>query len=99
MNTHVITAKPGGWQRRALTASLLLGEAALLVLHLLLGVIVLALRTARVIVAVIAETAIHAEQALAAHTGRPALSQTGIAAIGAAFVAEFRAAYHQPTTR
>jgi cytochrome b561 len=71
--------------------------ALAVVAHLLLGVLVLALRTVRVIVTAATDTAVHAEQQLAARTGRPALSQTGIGVLAAAFVQEFLTTYRQPT--
>jgi len=88
----LVARAPTPWRRIPLAALAITA-------HLLLGLIVGALRTARVIVNVVTETAVHVEQALAAHTGRPALSQTGIRALAVAFATEFRAAYHQPTTR
>jgi len=90
---RLLVARAPTWWRRAALIALAITA------HLLLGVIVLALRTTRVIVAVVAEAATNAERQLAARTGRPALSQTGIAAIATAFVQEFLTAYHQPTTR
>jgi len=86
----LVARAPTPWRRIPLAALAITA-------HLLLGLIVGALRAARVIVNVVTETAAYVEQALAAHTGRPALSQTGIAALTAAFVQEFRTAYHQPT--
>jgi len=62
------------------------------------GLLVIVLRTVRVAVNLVTATAMHAEQRLADHTGRPVLSHTGIAAIAAAFVHEFRTA-HTRTTR
>jgi type IV secretory pathway TrbF-like protein len=90
MGRLLVVRAPTRWRRVSLTVLAITA-------HLLLGVIVAILRTARVIVTVVAETAMNAEQALAARTGRPALSQTGIGALTAAFVTEFRTAYHQPT--
>jgi hypothetical protein len=86
----LVARAPTPWRRLSLTVLAITA-------HLLIGVIVVVVRTARVVVDVIAATAMQAEQALAARTGRPALSQTGIGAIAAAFATEFRAAYHQPT--
>lgn len=88
----LVARAPTPWRRVLLTV---LAVAA----HLALGLLVMGLRVARVIVSVATEAVAHAEQALAARTGRTALSQTGITALTAAFVQEFRTAYHQPTTR
>lgn len=64
--------------------------------QLVVGVLVLVLRIVRVIVTVAADTAVRAEAQLEARTGRPALSHTGIAALAAGFVNEFRTAYRAP---
>lgn len=61
------------------------------------GLLVLVLRTARAALTLAIATTGAAEHRLTTATGRPALSHTGIAAICAAFVHEFRTAYHQPT--
>lgn len=87
----LVARAPNRWRRIPLAVLAVTAQ-------LLLAVIVVAIRTARVVVTLAATAATYAEQALAARTGRPAL-QTGIAAIAAAFVAEFLTAYHQPTTR
>ncbi|WUH94523.1 hypothetical protein OG900_33205 [Streptomyces sp. NBC_00433] len=87
----VLVARPiRGWRRIPLVALLLAAQVTV-------GLIVLALRTVRVAVTLAVTTAGAVEHQLAARTGRPALSQTSIAAIASAFVTEFRAAYHQPT--
>jgi hypothetical protein len=86
----LVARAPTRWQRVALAAGAITAQ-------LLLGAIVTALRATRAIFNAVTETAMNAEQALAARTGRPALSQTGIGAIAAAFATEFRTAYHQPT--
>ena len=63
------------------------------VAQLAVGLIALAFRIVRVAVNVTASLAVHAEQQLAARTGRRALSDTGIAALAAAFITEFHTAY------
>lgn len=87
---EVLIARPTrDWRRVPLLALLLVAQVAA-------GLLVLALRTLRVVVTLAATAAGAIEHHLAARTGRPALSQTGIAALAAAFVDEFRIAYHQP---
>lgn len=73
-------------------------SALLVVAQVVVGVVVLTLRTVRVAVTLAATTTGAIEQQLATRTGRPALSHTGIAALAAAFAHEFYAAYHQSTT-
>lgn len=90
MPTTLIARPAGQWTRLPLTVLLLVAQVVV-------GLIVLALRTTRVIITLAVTTTGRLEQQLAARTGRPVLSQTGIAAICAAFVTEFHAAYHQPT--
>lgn len=69
----------------------------LLAAQVVVGVIVLVLRTLRVSVTLAATAFGRLEHQLAARTRRPALSDTGIAALATAFAHEFYAAYHQPT--
>lgn len=78
------------WRRIPATVGLLAAQV-------LVGLLVLVLRTVRVAVTLAITATGRMEHALAVLTGRPALSHTGIAAICAAFVTEFRAAYNQPT--
>lgn len=92
MRRLLVARAPTRWGRIPLTT-------LAVVAHLLLGLLVIGLRISRVIVTLATAAASRAEQTLAAHTGRPALSQTGIGVLTAAFIHEFRTAYHQPTTR
>lgn len=90
---RVLVARPiSPWQR--------VGKGAVTVLAIgaqfALGLLVLALRTLRVAVNVLTAAAMASEQQLADRIGRPALSDTGIAALAAAFVTEFRTAYRAP---
>jgi predicted benzoate:H+ symporter BenE len=88
---HVLIARPApAWRQVPLMVLLLAAQ-------LVVGLIVLILRTLRVAVTLTITATGRLEHQLAARTGRSALSQTGIAAICAAFVTEFRIAYHQPT--
>lgn len=84
-------ARPASWWRQVPVIVLLLAA------QVVVGVIVLVLRTLRAVTTLTIAATGAIEHRLAARTGRPALSHTGIAAICAAFVHEFRAAYHQPT--
>jgi hypothetical protein len=86
----LVARAPTPWRRLVLAVLAVVAQ-------LLLGVLVLVLRTLRVIVTVATAAAVHAEQQLAARTGHPALSQTGIGVLAAAFAEEFRDAYNQPT--
>lgn len=86
----LVVRAPTPWRHVLLTA---LAMAA----HLVLGLLVMTLRTVRVIVAVAAGIAVHAEQQLAARTGRPALSQIGIGVLASAFAHEFLNVVRQPT--
>lgn len=70
--------------------------AVLLAAQFLLGLLVLVLWTLRVVATLAVTTTRVAEDQLAARTGRPALSDTGIAAICAAFVDGFLTAYRAP---
>lgn len=90
MPAQLIARPPTPWRRLAVTV-------LAMVAHLVLGVLVLVLRTLRVIVTVATDTAVRAEQQLAARTGRPALSQTGIGVLAAALAQEFLTTYRQPT--
>ena len=94
----VLVARPvSPWRRVGEVAATVLAVGA----HLVLGLLVLVLRTLRVAVNVVTTAAMASEQQLAARTGRTALSHTGIAVLTAALAAEFldgfRTAYHQPT--
>lgn len=84
-------ARPARWWRQVPVIVLLLAA------QVVVGVIVLVLRTARAALTLAIATTGAVEHRLATATGRPALSHTGIAALAAAFVHEFRTAYHQPT--
>lgn len=86
----LVARAPAPWRRVAVAV---LAVTA----HLALGVLVLVLRTVRVIVTVVTDTAVRTEQQLAARTGRPALSQTGIGVLAAAFAQDFLTTYHKPT--
>jgi hypothetical protein len=86
----VLIARPArSWRQVPLAALLLAAQVAV-------GVIVLVLRTLRAVTTLTIAATGHIEHQLATRTGRPALSDTGIAALAAAFAHEFYAAYHQP---
>lgn len=70
----------------------------LLVVQVVVGLLVLVLRTARVAVSLAVAATGRLEVQLAARTRVRPLSQTGIAAIAAAFVHEFHAAYRGAPT-
>jgi hypothetical protein len=91
MTTSVLIARPLVQWRSIALAVLAIGA------HLVIGLIVLALRTARVIVSLATDLAIHAEQQLVRRTDRPAVSHVGIGAMTAALVREFRLGYREPT--
>lgn len=87
----VLIARPARvWRQVPLTVLLLVAQVTV-------GLLVLGLRTGRALLTLAVTTTSAIEQQLSVHTGRPALSDTGIAAIAAAFVTEFRTAYNQPT--
>lgn len=88
---QVLVARPVPLWRQVPVAVLLITA------QVVVGLVVLALRTARAFLTLAVTAGDSVEHRIAARTGRPALSRTGIAAICAAFVDEFRAAYHQPT--
>lgn len=71
----------------------------LLAAQVVVGLLVLVLRTGRAVMTLAVATSGHLEYRLAARTGQPVLSDTGIAAICAAFFAEFHNGYHQTTGR
>lgn len=88
---RVLIARPARtWTRVPVTVALVAAQV-------LAGLLVVVLSTARVVLTLAVAAARYLEHQLATATGRPALSHTGIAAICAAFVHEFRTAYHQPT--
>ena len=88
---RVLIARPvGDWRQVPVTV-------LLLAVQVVVGVIVLVLRTLRVAVTLAATAFGRLEHQLAGRTGRPVLSDTGIAALAAAFAHEFYTAYHQPT--
>lgn len=88
---RVLIARPASRWRQVPVAVLLLAA------QVVVGLLVLALRTLRAVTTLTIAGAGAIEHRLATATGRPALSHTGIAALAAAFVTEFRTAYHQPT--
>lgn len=88
--TRLLVARAPTWRRIPLTVLAVTAQ-------LLVAVVVIAFRIVRVAVNVTAALAMHAEQQLAERTGRAALSQTGVGALTAAFVQEFRTARHQPS--
>jgi hypothetical protein len=89
---RLLIARPSvDWRRPALAVVGMVGQ-------LLLGLLVVIVRVIRVVVDVAAVALIRTETRLAAATGRPAISQTAIGAIAAAFVTEFRTAYTHTTT-
>lgn len=88
---RVLIARPvRRWRRVPATVGLLTAQV-------LVGLLVLVLRTVRVATTLAITTAGAIEHQLATRTGRPVLSDTGIAALAAAFVHEFQTAYHAPT--
>jgi hypothetical protein len=90
---RVLIARPSARWRQAPATALLW------VAQMLLGLLVLALRTTRAGLTLAIASASRVEQLIAALTGRAALSDTGIAALAAAFVHEFHAAYRGTPTR
>lgn len=75
-----------GWRRVPVVVLLWVAQ-------MVVGLVVLVLRTVRAVATLTIDAAGAVEHRLAARTGRPALSQTGIAALAAALVTEFHAAY------
>ncbi|MFI0900533.1 hypothetical protein [Streptomyces sp. NPDC020983] len=84
----LLTRTAPRWRQVPVTVLLLVAQTAL-------GLLVLALRTSRAVLTLAVATTGAVEQQLAVRTGRRPLSQTGIAALAAAFTDEFLAAYHQ----
>ncbi|NUP49185.1 MAG: hypothetical protein HOW97_18040 [Catenulispora sp.] len=97
MRSVVVTTQPGPWQRRAQGAGRLALRGLLLGLHLLVAVVVLAVRIPYTLLGIAARTAAAAELRLSARTGRTPLGQTVGVTLAAAFTGEFRAGYHAPT--
>jgi hypothetical protein len=92
MNRVLLTRPASRWRQVSVTVLLWVAQ-------MILGLVVLALRTARAALTLTIACAGRAEQLIAARTGRPALSDTGIAALAAAFAHEFHAAYRGTPTR
>lgn len=90
MMPPLLIARPSARWRRVPLA--VLGVVA----QLAVGLIALTFRIVRVIVNLAAALAVHAEQQLAARTGRSALSDIGIYALAAEFGREFHNAYRAP---
>lgn len=86
MPTMLIARPASRWRQVPVMVLLLAAQVAV-------GLLVLVLRTARAALTLAIATTGAIEHQLATRTGRPALSHTGIAAICAAFVTEFYAAY------
>jgi hypothetical protein len=84
----LIARPPGRWRTPLAVLAL--------VAYLALGLVVIVLRTVRVVVNLATAAAMDAEQQLAARTGRTALSHSGIRALAAAFAHEFLTAYRAP---
>lgn len=99
MAKSLITTTPSPWGRRARTAGWIAVATAAVAAHLVIAVIVLALRIAYAVITVAATGAAYAELYLTQHTGRRPYGQiTGVALI-TAFGTGFRDAYRQTTTR
>lgn len=97
MPAVLITSQPGRWQRQARTAGLAAVNVLLLALHLLVAVLVLAVRIPYTLLGIAARAAATAELRLSARTGRTPLGQTIGVTIAAAFTHEFRAGYTAAT--
>lgn len=90
---RVLLARPAPhWRQILLTVLLLCAQYTV-------GLVVLVLRTARAGLTLTIAYAGRAEQLIATLTGRAALSDSGIAALAAAFAHEFHAAYRGTPTR
>lgn len=97
MHAHLITAKPGRWQRfvraaRTCTVRTLIGAGLAA-----LGLLVLAVRILRPLIDLLATLAVQVELEVSRRTGLPAVGATIGAALTTAFVREFRNAWNNPT--
>lgn len=92
MHPYLITAQPNRWQRAVRWSRRAAVTGSVLTAHLALGLVVLTLRTARVIVTICATIAAWLELYLAERTGRPPFGQVAGMGVAAAFADEFRTA-------
>lgn len=89
MHPFLIHARPNRWQRAVRTIRTAAVTGSVFAAHLALGLVVLILRTARVVVTICATLAAWLELYLAQRTGKPPLGQIAGMGIAAAFNDEF----------
>lgn len=89
MHPYLITASPNRWQQAVRWSRHAAVTGSVLTAHLTLGLVVVVLRTARVIVTICATLAAWLELYLARRTGRPPLGQVAGMGIATAFTEEF----------
>lgn len=92
MHPYLIIAEPSRFQRATRTARTVVVAGGVLAAHLVVGVLVLVLRCARVVITIAATLMAWLELYIAQHTGKPPLGATAGAGIAAAFTAEFATA-------
>jgi hypothetical protein len=96
VHPFLITAAPTRWQRAVRATRRAAVNGSVFAAHFALGLVVLVLRTARVVVTICATLAAWLELYLAERTGKPPLGQIAGMGIATAFADEFarqRAAY------
>jgi hypothetical protein len=91
----LITTQPGPWRRRTRRAGQAAVSGLLLALHLVVAVLVLAIRIPYALITPIARAAAGAELRLSARTGRAPLGQTAGVTLAAIFAHEFITAHRQ----
>lgn len=91
----LITTQPGPWRRRTRRAGRAAVSGLLLGLHLVVAVLVLAIRIPYALITPLAHAAAGAELRLAARTGHTPLGQTVGVALVAIFAHEFVTAHRQ----
>ncbi|MFD5508999.1 hypothetical protein ACFWIB_14650 [Streptomyces sp. NPDC127051] len=97
MHAYLITAQPSRWRRagrwvRVCTTRLLIGAALLL-----LGLLVLVIRSLRPIVNVLATWAVRAELEISIRTGLPSVGASLGAHLTDAFISEFHKGWDRTT--
>jgi hypothetical protein len=92
MHPYLITARPNRWQRTLRCVRRATVTGSVLAAHVVIGLVVLIVRSARVVVTIAATLASWGELYLAERTGRPALGQIAGMGVAAAFSEEFNRA-------
>lgn len=97
MHAYLITAQPSRWRRAGRWVRVCVTRLAIGVVLLLLGLLVLVIRSLRPIINVLATWAVRTELEISIRTGLPSIGATLGAHLTEAFVSEFHKGWDSKT--